>query len=99
MFFRNFNEEDQKLYQALVIEGKEIVFMKSFYVGQTNNRGENPWKGIWKTEALPELAFYSWCAFLNSILTLDNLKKRDLFWLIDMSHARKENVKSFAYSL
>ena len=33
-----------------------------------------PWKSIWKTKALPRVAFFVWTAALGRILTTDNLR-------------------------
>jgi hypothetical protein len=40
-----------------------------------------PWKGIWKVKAPPRVAFFVWTAILGKILTLDNLRKRNIIVL------------------
>jgi hypothetical protein len=35
-----------------------------------------PWKGIWRTKALPRVAFFAWMAARGKILTSDNLQRR-----------------------
>jgi hypothetical protein len=37
-----------------------------------------PWKSIWKVEVPPRVAFFVWTATLGKILTLDNLRKRNI---------------------
>jgi hypothetical protein len=37
-----------------------------------------PWKSIWKVKVLPRMAFFVWTATLRKILTLDNLRKRNI---------------------
>jgi hypothetical protein len=36
------------------------------------------WKGIWKVKAPLRVAFFVWTAILGKILTLDNLRKRNI---------------------
>jgi hypothetical protein len=37
-----------------------------------------PWKSIWRTKAPPMVAFFVWSAALGKILTLDNLRKKNM---------------------
>jgi hypothetical protein len=37
-----------------------------------------PWKSVWRTQALLRAAFFVWLAGLDKILTLDNLRKRQV---------------------
>jgi len=37
-----------------------------------------PWKSIWKVKVLPRMSFFVWTATLRKILTLDNLRKRNI---------------------
>jgi hypothetical protein len=37
-----------------------------------------PWKNIWRNKAPPRVAFFVWTAALGKILTLDNLRKRQV---------------------
>jgi hypothetical protein len=37
-----------------------------------------PWKSIWRTKAPPRVAFFVWSVALGKILTLDNLRKKNM---------------------
>jgi hypothetical protein len=37
-----------------------------------------PWKSIWRTKAPPRVAFFVWLAAFGKILTLDNLRKKNM---------------------
>jgi hypothetical protein len=37
-----------------------------------------PWKSVWQTQARPRAAFFVWSVGLDKILTLDNLRKRQV---------------------
>jgi hypothetical protein len=37
-----------------------------------------PWKGIWRTKALPRVAFFAWTAARSKIPTIDNLRWRGM---------------------
>jgi hypothetical protein len=37
-----------------------------------------PWKCVWRSQAPPRAAFFTWSAALGRILTLDNLRKRNI---------------------
>jgi hypothetical protein len=37
-----------------------------------------PWKSVWRTKAPPMVAFFIWSATLGKILTLDNLRKKNM---------------------
>ena len=37
-----------------------------------------PWKSIWMSKAPPRVAFFVWTAVLGKILTLDNLRKKNI---------------------
>jgi hypothetical protein len=37
-----------------------------------------PWKAIWKPKAPPRVAFFIWTTSLGKILTIDNLRKRNI---------------------
>jgi hypothetical protein len=56
--------------------------VKSYYQvlshPSSNVRASFPWKGIWKVKAPPRVAFFVWTAILGKILTLDNLRKRNI---------------------
>jgi len=36
------------------------------------------WKSIWKVKGPPRVAFFVWTATLGKILTLDNLRKKNI---------------------
>jgi hypothetical protein len=46
-------------------------------VGQQHGK-PFPWKSIWKVKVLPRMAFFVWTATLGKILTLDNLRERNI---------------------
>jgi hypothetical protein len=37
-----------------------------------------PWKAIWRTKAPPRVAFFAWTAARSKILTIDNIRRRDM---------------------
>ena len=37
-----------------------------------------PWKCVWRTKAPPRVAFFVWSAALGKILTIDNLRKKNM---------------------
>jgi hypothetical protein len=37
-----------------------------------------PWKSIWRTKALSRVAFFVWSTALGKILTLNNLRKKNM---------------------
>ena len=41
-------------------------------------QGNFPWKRVWKAKAPSRVAFFVWTAALGKILTIDNLRKRQL---------------------
>jgi hypothetical protein len=64
-----------KIWWILDRKGKYAV--KSFYnVLISRDCCSFPWKSIWRTKALPRVAFFVWSAALGKILTLDNLRKK-----------------------
>jgi hypothetical protein len=53
--------------------------MKSFYhVLISKDCSLFPSKNIWRTKAPPRVAFFVWLAALGKILTLDNLRKKNM---------------------
>ena len=40
-----------------------------------------PWKSIWSTKAPSRVAFFAWTVVLGKILTIDNLRKRNLIMI------------------
>ena len=64
--------------------------MKSYYRALLPNTDRSvPWKCIWKTKALPRVAFFVWAAALGHILTTDNLRRRHLLCSIGAICIRK----------
>jgi hypothetical protein len=58
---------------------KGIFDIRSFY--KTIAFKDNPsfpWKSIWRTKAPSKVAFFVWSASLGKILTLDNLRRRQV---------------------
>jgi hypothetical protein len=53
--------------------------VKSYYKMRVNSESvDGPWKIIWKSKALPRMAFFMWMAVLGKILTMDNLRKKNI---------------------
>jgi hypothetical protein len=53
--------------------------VRSFYNILTSNVSPTfPWKSIWRMKAPPRVAFFVWSAALGKILTLDNLRKKNM---------------------
>ena len=53
--------------------------MKSYYKVKINlGSVDGPWKIIWKSKALPRMAFFVWTAVMGKILTVDNLRKKNI---------------------
>jgi hypothetical protein len=53
--------------------------VKDFFRALSNAEGYDfPWKSVWRTKAPPRAAFFVWSAALGKILTLDNLRKRQV---------------------
>jgi hypothetical protein len=53
--------------------------VKSFYqVLSTPVQSTFPWNSIWKVKVPLRVAFFVWTATLGKILTLDNLRKRNI---------------------
>jgi hypothetical protein len=52
-----------------------------------------PWKNVWKTLALLKVNFFIWTPSLGKVLTIDNLRKRQLV-LLDWCCMCKEDGES-----
>ena len=54
--------------------------VRSFYytLVHPHPQGNFPWKRVWKAKAPSRVAFFVWTAALGKILTIDNLRKRQL---------------------
>jgi hypothetical protein len=58
---------------------RKIFEVKSYYKLKVNSELVNgPWKIIWKSKVLPRVAFFMWTAVLGKILTMDNLRKKNI---------------------
>jgi hypothetical protein len=57
-----------------------------------------PWKSIWRTKVPLKVAFFAWAAALVKILTLDNLRKRQVI-VIDRCCMCKKNGESVDHLL
>jgi hypothetical protein len=58
---------------------KKSFEVKSYYkVLSSPIQSYFPWKSIWKVKVPPRVAFFVWTATLRKILTLDNLRKRNI---------------------
>ena len=65
--------------------------MSSFYnILISNVSTPFPWKSIWRTKALPRVAFFVWSATLGKILTLDNLKKKNMVLINRYNMCKKD---------
>jgi hypothetical protein len=57
-----------------------------------------PWKSIWCTKAPQRVAFFVWLAALGKILTLDNLRRKNMF-LINRCGMCKKDEESIDHLL
>jgi hypothetical protein len=74
---RSRREGEDKLWWTPSRKGTFNV--KSFYKIITyKNNPSFPWKSIWWTKAPSRVAFFVWLASLGKILTLDNLRRRQV---------------------
>ena len=65
--------------------------MKSFYfILNSFVSFPFPWKTIWRTKAPLRVAFFVWSAALGKILTLDNLRKRNIVLVNRCGVCKKE---------
>jgi hypothetical protein len=60
--------------------------------------GSFPWKLIWKSRAPPRVAFFLWTATLGRILTIDNLRKRNVM-VLDWCCMCKKGAESVEHLL
>jgi hypothetical protein len=69
--------EDDRMIWSLSKKG--IFEVKSFYTRLiTRECLPFPWKSIWRVKAPARVAFFVWTAALGKILTMDNLRKRNV---------------------
>ena len=77
LYSHNLNGGVDKIWWDLDRKGKFTV--KSFNnVLITKDCSPFPWKSIWCTKAPLRVAFFVWSAALGKILTLDNLRKKNM---------------------
>ena len=58
------------------IPSKRMIFgVKSYYKLKVNSESMD---GRWKSKAPPRVAFFVWTAVLEKILTMDNLRKKNI---------------------
>jgi hypothetical protein len=58
---------------------RKIFEVKSYYKLKVNLEPvDGPWKIIWKSKVPPRVAFFTWTAVLEKILTMDNLLKKNI---------------------
>jgi hypothetical protein len=62
------------------VPSKKGVFkVKTYFNSLASSEGSCfPWKSVWRTQAPSRAAFFSWLAALGKILTVDNLRKRNI---------------------
>jgi len=62
------------------VSSKKGVFRVKNYFGSLTCSGGTwfSWKSVWRSQAPPRAAFFTWSAALGKILTLDNLRKRHI---------------------
>jgi hypothetical protein len=73
--------------------------VKSFYnILISNVSVPFPWKSIWRTKAPPRVAFFVWSAALGKILTMDNLRKKNMV-LINRCGMCKKDEESIDHLL
>jgi hypothetical protein len=58
---------------------RENFEVKSYYKVKVNSElVDGHWKIIWKSKAPPRVAFFMWTTVLGEILTMDNLRKKNI---------------------
>jgi hypothetical protein len=58
-----------------------LIYIKKKDYFRALSRAEGrgfPWKSVWSTKSPPRAAFFVWSAALGKILTLDNLRKKQV---------------------
>jgi hypothetical protein len=74
---RSRKKGEDKLWWTL--SRKQTFDVRSFYkIIAFKNNYSFPWKSIWRTKAPSKVAFFIWLASLGKILTLDNLRRRQV---------------------
>jgi hypothetical protein len=82
------------------VPSKKGVFrVKSFFGSMMCAGGTRfPWKCVWRSQAPLRAAFFTWSAALSRILTLDNLRKRNLI-IVDRCCLCKRDEESVDHIL
>jgi hypothetical protein len=75
--YRMSREGEDKIWWVSSSKGKFDV--RSFHnILASKEANPFPWKSIWRTKAPSRMVFFTWMAVLGKILTIDNLRKRNL---------------------
>jgi hypothetical protein len=70
---------------------KKKFEVRSFYnIFISNVRLPFPWNSIWRTKALPGVAFFVWSIALGKILTLDSLRKKNMVFVNRCGMCKKD---------
>jgi hypothetical protein len=82
------------------VSSKKGVFRVKSYFGSLSCSGGTrfPWKSVWRSQAPPMAAFFTWAAALGRILTLDNLRKRHII-IVDRCYLCKRDGESVDHIL
>jgi hypothetical protein len=82
-----------------VASKKGLFKVKSFFSSLTcSGDSRFPWKCVWRTQAPPRAAFFTWSTALGKILTVDNLRKRHLI-IVDRCWLCKRDGESVDHIL
>ena len=71
------NEEVKLVW--LVARSGSIEVKLYYTVLSGRNSHSFPWKSIWKVKIPSKVVFFTWTAVKGNILTLDNLRKRNIY--------------------
>jgi hypothetical protein len=72
--------------------------VKLFYTVLVRQDSPFPWRSIWRVKPPPWMAFFVWTNALQKILTLDNLRKRNVV-VVEWCCLCKKNGKSIDHIL
>ena len=89
LYSYNLDDGVDKIWWVPDRKGKYTV--KSFYkVLITRECSPFPWKCIWRIKAPPRVAFFVWAVALGKILTIDNLRKKNMVLVNKCGMCKKE---------
>jgi hypothetical protein len=91
--FRMHREGEDKIWWILSRKGKFDV--RSYYDTLVRKEASPfPWKSIWRTKAPSRVVFFAWTMVLGQILTIDNLRRRNLIVInrCSLCKSGEENV-------